>query len=106
MTDKDMQNVAPNMREQAAAVSRIEETMRAKVLEQVPIFEKMPAAQKMKTTQGEVVLKANPAAQEIRAMFRDYISIVKAQQEIFDWRSSPATVTTINTIRAKLKIAK
>ena len=51
--------------------------MRKWIEEQIPVYEQMPAAQTMTTTQGERVLKANPALQEIRAAFRDYCYVVK-----------------------------
>ena len=94
------------MNEQKETVDRIERAMREKVEQQLPIFEKMPPAQRMKTVQGETVYKNNPAIQEIRALFRDYCAIVKAQQDIYGEKPTPAEITTINTLRAKLKIAK
>lgn len=100
------QNLDPNMRDQAVTVCKIEKAMRKKVKEQIPIFEKMPAAQTVTSTRGEKVLKGNPAMQEIRAMFRDYCTIVKVQQDILANRVAPVEVTSISALRSKLKIAK
>lgn len=93
-------------KEQRETVDRIEAAMREKVNQQLPIFEKMPPAQRMKTVQGETVYKNNPAIQEIRALFRDYCAIVKAQQDIYGNKQTKAEVATINSIRERLKIAK
>lgn len=93
-------------KEQRETVDRIESAMREKVNQQLPIFEKMPPAQRMKTVQGETVYKNNPAIQEIRALFRDYCAIVKAQQDIYGNKQTKAEVATINSIRERLKIAK
>ena len=65
------------MTDQENTIKKIEKTMRKWIEEQIPVYEQMPAAQTMTTTQGERVLKANPALQEIRAAFRDYCYVVK-----------------------------
>lgn len=65
------------MTEQEKTINKIEKTMRRWIEEQIPVYEKMPAAQTMTTTQGERVLKANPATAEIRAAFRDYCYVIK-----------------------------
>ena len=44
---------------------------------QLPVYKEMEAGQQMTTTQGELVWKANPAMQEIRANIRDYCYVVK-----------------------------
>lgn len=99
-------NIDPNMRDQAVTVCKIEKAMRTKVKELIPIFKKMPAAQSVTNTQGEKVLKNNPAMQEIRATFRDYCTIVKVQQDILANKVAPVEVTSISALRNKLKIAK
>lgn len=70
------------MTEQEKTISAIEKTMREWIQQQLPIYEKLPAAQTMTTTQGEKVLKNNPATQEIRAAFKDYCYVVKAMEEM------------------------
>lgn len=92
--------------EQLKTLNEIESAMRKKVEEQLPIFDKLPCAQQVTSTQGEPVLKANPAIQEIRALFRDYCAIVKALKDIYEVKPSKAEITTINAIRDRLKIAK
>lgn len=101
-----VEGLDPHMRDQAVTVCKIEKAMRKKVKEQIPVFEKLPAAQTMTTTRGEKVLKNNPAMQEIRAMFRDYCTIVKVQQDIIANRTAPVQVASISSLRQKLKIAK
>lgn len=101
-----IRNVSADMQEQAATICKIEEAMRSKVDEMIETYGDMPATQVVTSTQGEQVTKANPAMQEIRATFRDYCAIVKARQDILGSKSTPAEVTSINALRAKLKIAK
>ena len=71
-----------------------------------PTFEEMPVAQVVTNTQGEEVLKNNPAMQEIRATFRDYCTIVKAQMSFISDKAPVVEVAQIDAIRQKLKIAK
>ena len=110
MTKKEaeaLKDIDPRMREQAAMVWKIERAMRKKVKALFPTFEEMQVAQAVTSTQGEEVLKSNPAMQEIRATFRDYCSIVKAQMSLIgDKAPAPAELSQIDTIRARLKIAK
>lgn len=95
-----------NMKKQADTIGKIEEAMRLQIEKQIPVFEELEAAQLMKTTQGETVLKANPAMQEIRALFKDYCYVAKVQQELTCDNADPEKVKSINDFRAKYKIAK
>ena len=101
-----LKNIDPRMQDQAAMVWRIEKAMRKKVKQILPTFEEMPVAQAVTSTQGEQVLKSNPAMQEIRATLRDYISVVKTQWDMIGNKATQAEVTSIDSIRQKLKIAK
>ena len=100
------QNLDPNMRDQAVTVCKIEKAMCSKVKALIPIYKESDVTQTVTSTQGEKVIKSNPALQEIRATFRDYCTIVKVQQDILANRAAPVEVANINTIRQKLKIAK
>ena len=93
------------MTEQEKTVAEIEVAMREWIKKQLPIYEKLPAAQTMTTVQGEKVLKANPASQEIRAAFKDYCYIVKVQSELNGGESS-GNIETLDDFRKKYKIAK
>ena len=110
MTRKEaeaLKDIDPRMKDQAAMVWKIERAMRKKVKALFPTFEEMPVAQAVTSTQGEEVLKSNPAMQEIRATFRDYCTIVKSQMALLgDKAPAAAEVSQLDTIRAKLKIAK
>ena len=110
MTKKEaetLRDVDPRIKEQAAMVWKIEKAMRKKVKAIFPMFEEMPVAQAVTSTQGEEVLKSNPAMQEIRATFRDYCSIVKVQFSLLgDKAPAQAEVSQLDAIRARLKIAK
>ena len=93
------------MTEQEKTINKIEETMRAWIENQLPVYEQMPAAQTMTTTQGERVLKANPATAEIRAAFKDYCYVVKTQKEITG-NSGAETAAKLDDLRSKFKVAK
>jgi len=91
------------MTEQEKTISKIETAMRGWIEEQIPIYEKLPAAQTMTTTQGERVLKANPALQEIRAAFRDYCYVVKTMEGLGE---EEETHSTIDEMKKKFKLVR
>lgn len=101
-----VQNIDPNLKDQVITICKIEKAMRKKTKELIPVFEALEASQTVTNTQGEKVTKSNPAMQEIRAMFRDYCSIVKVQQDILGSKSAlPAeTTASLNDMRNKLRI--
>ena len=101
-----LQDIDPRMKEQAAMVWKVEKAYRKKVKQVLPIFDEQPVAQAVTNTQGEQVLKSNPATQEIRAIIRDYIAVVGVQQNLIGDKATPAEVTAIDNIRQKLKICK
>ena len=101
-----MSNVDKSIKKQYDTVCAIEKAMREKVEEQIPAFKYMQVAQEATTTQGERVLKANPAMQEIRALFRDYATIVKVQQDIAKNNPAPVEVSSLEDFRSRLKAAK
>ena len=92
------------MTDQEKTISKIEKAMREKVEQQLPVFEKMPVAQTMTNTQGEKVLKNNPAMQEIRSLFRDYVAVVRVQRELAGEDSDAAEVTSLDALRKKFKV--
>lgn len=91
------------MTEQEKTINKIEETMRTWIENQLPVYEQMPAAQTMTTTQGERVLKANPATAEIRAAFKDYCYVVKTQRELSDGDNT-SNASVIEDLRKKFKV--
>ena len=95
-----------DLTEQLEELSRIEAAMREKVEEQIPHFRNMNLVQLVTSTQGEKVLKANPAMQEARALFRDYAAIVKMQKDIMGGQTEQADVTSLESMRARFKVAK
>lgn len=102
-----LKGIDPRMMDQAAMVWRIEKALRKKTKSILPTFEEAEVVQTVTNTQGEKVLKANPAMGEIRATMKDYVFIVKTQWEMLGEKSTAqAEVTRIDEIRKKLKIAK
>lgn len=90
------------MTEQEKTISKIEQTMRSWIESQLPTYEQMPPAQTMTSTQGEKVLKANPATQEIRAAFKDYCYVVKTQRELSN--NEVADTSAIDDLRKRFKV--
>lgn len=102
-----LKGIDPRMKDQAAMVWRIEKAFRRKAKSILPTFEEQAVAQTVTNTQGEQVLKSNPAMGEIRATLKDYIFIVKTQFDLLGGKEvQPAEVTKIDALRQKLKIAK
>ena len=91
------------MTDQEKTIKKIETAMRGWIEEQIPIYEKLPAAQTMTTTQGERVLKANPALQEIRAAFRDYCYVVKTMEGL---NEDEEPHSTLDEMKKKFKIVR
>lgn len=95
------------MTKQEKTISDIETTMRKWITKQLPVYEQIEPSQINVSTQGEKVIKANPAAQEIRAAFKDYCYIVKTQKELSDGNANTEKDDkSIEYFRSKLRVAK
>ena len=90
---------------QRQTIDKIEKTMRAWIEQHLEVYKTMPDSQILTTAQGEQAIKANPAAQEIRAAFKDYCYIVKVQNELSDVEE-PGEQTSIDDLKKRFKIAK
>lgn len=93
------------MTEQERTIAKIERSMREWIIEQLPTYESLEPAQEVRSTQGDLVWKANPAAQEIRAAFKDYCYIVKTQKELSEGNSAEEAEKSIDYFRSRLKVA-
>lgn len=90
------------MTDQEKTIAKIEQTMRSWIENNLSVYEQMPAAQTMTSTQGEKVLKANPATQEIRAAFKDYCYVVKTQRELSN--NEVSDTSAIDDLRKRFKV--
>lgn len=99
-------SVDPALRNQAATVCKIEKALRDKVNELIPVLDETPISQTVISTQGDRVIKGNPAMAEIRATFRDYCAVVKVQASMLDGKTTPAQMSTVDSIREKLRLVK
>ena len=70
--EKICSGVSPKLHSQAVTLANAVMALQEKIEQQMPVYQKLPLAQTMTTTQGEKVLKNNPAMQEFRATVRDY----------------------------------
>lgn len=77
--------------------------MQKKLIQTMPEYEAMPLAQEMTTTQGEKVLKNNPAMQEFRGIVRDYAAIVKLLKEL-DKPEDIIDTSSFEKIRRRFKV--
>lgn len=92
------------MNKQDETISKIEQTMRSWIENNLERYKDEPAAFEATNTQGEKVNKANPATQEIRAAFKDYCYVVKTMRDLAG--EEEAEVDSIADIRRKFKVAK
>ncbi len=91
------------MKETKETITEIRKAMQQKIEDILPDFETMDLTQTVRSTQGELVEKANPAMQEARALFKDFCSIVKAENEA---GGNNAEVVSLDSIRSKFRVAK
>ena len=91
------------MTAQEKTISDIEKTMRKWIEEKLETYSTMPESQILTTAQGERAIKANPAAQEIRAAFKDYCYVVKTMRELAG-KDSEVEVDSIEELRKKFRI--
>lgn len=89
------------MKESKETIVEIRKAMQRKIEDILPEFETMELNQTVRSTQGELVEKANPAIQEARALFRDFCAIVRAENEI---AGTEAEVDNLESLRNKFKV--
>lgn len=87
---------------QEKEIKKIEEAMRTWINKQLPTYKNLPPALQVTSTAGETVLKANPALQEIRNTFKDYVYIVKIINELS--HEETIDVSSIDDLRKKFKV--
>lgn len=72
----------PELRPEIETLAKAVEAMKRKIETQLPIYDSLPLAQSLTTTQGEKALKANPALQEFRATVKDYAQMLNNLMEL------------------------
>lgn len=103
--EKICSSVSPKLRSQAVTLASAVIALQAKIEQQMPVYQQLPLAQTMTTTQGEKVLKNNPAMQEFRGTVRDYAASLKSLQAILDNTPDQVEESSVEDIRKKFKIA-
>lgn len=105
--EKLCKNVSPDMKAQAVTLAKAVIAMQKKINDKIPEYAEMPLAQQVTVGTGEQILRANPAAQEFRAMVRDYSQALNSLQSILEKSGAGnAEVRSLDSIRAKFKVAK
>ena len=103
--EKICSGVSPKLHSQAVTLANAVIALQAKIEQQMPVSQRLPLAQTMTTTQGEKVLKNNPAMQEFRGTVRDYAASLKSLQAILDNTPDQVEESSVEDIRKKFKIA-
>lgn len=103
--EKICANVSKDIRPQAVTLANAVMALQEKIEQQMPVYQQLPLAQTMTTTQGEKVLKNNPAMQEFRGTVRDYAASLKSLQAILDNTPDQVEESSVEDIRKKFKIA-
>ena len=97
--------VNKDIKAQAMTLAKAVLAMQEKIEAQIPVYEKLPLAQMLTTTQGEKALKNNPAMQEFRATVRDYASALNDLNQLIE--DHPAeqdkSVSTLESLRDRFK---
>lgn len=75
-------DVPPEIRPEVETLAKAVAALQAKVESQTPVYNDLPLAQLLTTTQGEKAVKANPAIQEYRATVREYAQALSNLQNI------------------------
>lgn len=81
-------DVPPEIRPEIETLAKAVKALQDKVEEQLPVYNDLPLAQLLTTTQGEKALKANPAAQEFRSTVREYAQALNNLQDLINKYSS------------------
>ena len=82
-------------------ITEIRKAMQRKIEDVLPEFEEMELKQTVRSTQGELVDKTNPAIQEARALFRDFCAIVRAENDL---AGGEEETDSLESIRARFKV--
>ena len=98
--------VNKDVKSQAMTLARAVLAMQEKIDAQIPVYEELPLAQTLTTTQGEKALKNNPAMQEFRGTVRDYAASLKSLQAILDDTDDQCEVSSLDDIRSRFRVAK
>ena len=97
--------VNKDIKAQAMTLAKAVLAMQEKIEAQIPVYEKLPLAQMLTTTQGEKALKNNPAMQEFRATVRDYASALNDLNQLIEDHpaETAATVSPLESLRDRFK---
>lgn len=100
--------VNKDVKSQAMTLARAVLAMQEKIDAQIPVYEELPLAQMLTTTQGEKALKNNPAMQEFRATVRDYAAALKDLNALIEEHpAEPASASSpLELLRDRLKMAE
>ena len=102
--EKICSGVSPKLHSQAVTLASAVIALQVKIEQQMPVYNQLPLAQTMTTTQGEKVLKNNPAMQEFRGTVRDYAASLKSLQAILEDTPDEVEESSVDELRRKFKI--
>ena len=82
--EKMCESVSDDLKQEAIALAEAVLTLKKKIKQQTPIYNKQPLAQEVTVGTGETILRQNPITQEYRATVRDYAQTLNKLNEIIN----------------------
>lgn len=101
--EKICKDVRKDLKDQVITATKAMLAMQDKIEEQIPIYKELQLAQEVTVGTGETILRANPAAQEFRALVRDYTASINVLTEMIESNKQPVKATTLDDFR-KFKV--
>ena len=99
--DAICKDMPPEMRPEVETLAKSVDSLRKKIEEQRPVYDSLPLAQLLTTTQGEKALKANPALAEFRATVRDYAASLDHLLKMLERRQDLSNQSKVVDLRKK-----
>lgn len=99
-------NVDPTIKDQVITLTNAILAMQKKIDQQIPIYDQLPLAQTVRVGTGERMLRSNPAVEEFRSTVRDYANALSKLQEILGDSASPATISSLDDMRSKIRLVQ
>ena len=102
--EKICSGVSPKLHSQAVTLASAVIALQEKIEQQMPVYQQLPLAQTMTTTQGEKVLKNNPAMQEFRGTVRDYAQALNNLQDILENNKTETSSGSLKELQEKFRL--
>jgi hypothetical protein len=98
--------VDKKVKEQAVTLASAVIAMQEKIDSQIEVYNEMPLAQTVTSTQGEKVLKANPVTAEFRATVKDYAAALNNLQDIIENNRAETSKNALTELQKKFRVVQ